>query len=452
MKKTILLIAIAAALAAFISFDKKKEKEREEAQKYEASLLKIEEKDVNSVTLIKGEEDTITYVRAEDDKWRITSPVAAEGDQSAVRSNVSGFVNADIERRVKTTSDKLKNFGLDPAYFEVIIKTGDEREFSLLVGDAAATRGDMFVAFKDSLEVLVTSSNLLTQAEKLLFDLRDKKIAHYEKDDVQQVELTSAEHEIILEKSGEDWTMLKPARVLVDNSRVNSFLNSLKNYSAKSFVRESFSDGAQFGFDEPVLRLILTLGDELSTKEIVIGKKLEDDEEAYFGYESGRSPVFVMRESNKNSMTKEPFYFQDKKIARFDKSEISEIRFSGAYRLTLTNEDTLGWYAYTDSSEKVEDSDMERLFAHFSALNARELAAYSPEDLSAYGLSTPFLAVTLLREGEQVAGFEVGDGVDSDRYIRSSAYPFIYKSSISQVNRVTEWLEDLFASEESEPL
>ena len=452
MKKTIILAAIAAALAAFIYSDIEKGKEREEAEEYESSLLKIEQDDVNSITLIKWEGDTIVYVRAENDKWRITSPVVTEGDQSAVRSNVSGFVNADIKRRLRTTAAKLKNFGLDPAAMEVIIETGDDRKINLLVGDKAATRGDMFVAFKDSLQVLVTSSNILTLADKSLFDLRDKKIAHYEKDDVKRVEIVSQQYDIVLEKSGDEWIMLKPGGILVDNSRVDSFLNSLKNYSAKSFAQESFSDGAQFGFDKPVLKLNLMLGDELSTKKIVIGKQLEDDDEAHYGYESGRSPVFVVRESNRESMTKEPFYFQDKKIARFDKSEITEIRFSGAYQVTLTKEDTIGWYAFTDSSIKVEDSDMDRLFSHFSALNVRELATYSPEDLIAYGLSSPFLAVSLLREGEQVAGFEVGDGVDSDRYVRSSAYPFIYKSSVSQVDRILEWLKEFFDPEESLPL
>ena len=213
MKKTIILAAIAAALAAFIYSDIEKGKEREEAEEYESSLLKIEQDDVNSITLIKWEGDTIVYVRAENDKWRITSPVVTEGDQSAVRSNVSGFVNADIKRRLRTTAAKLKNFGLDPAAVEVIIETGDDRKINLLVGDKAATRGDMFVAFKDSLQVLVTSSNILTLADKSLFDLRDKKIAHYEKDDVKRVEIVSQQYDIVLEKSGDEWIMLKPGGV-----------------------------------------------------------------------------------------------------------------------------------------------------------------------------------------------------------------------------------------------
>lgn len=122
MKKTITLVAIAVALAVFIAIDKKKGEEREETQKYEASLLKIEEKEINSVILVKGTGDTIAYFRSENDNWRITSPVSTEGDQSAVRGNVGGFVNADIKRRLTTTPDKLKNFGLDPAAAEVIIR------------------------------------------------------------------------------------------------------------------------------------------------------------------------------------------------------------------------------------------------------------------------------------------------------------------------------------------
>lgn len=64
MKKTVILLGIFLALLAFVYFYEYKggltrEKAREEA----SSLLKMDEDDVESVTLIRAGGDTLAYVR-----------------------------------------------------------------------------------------------------------------------------------------------------------------------------------------------------------------------------------------------------------------------------------------------------------------------------------------------------------------------------------------------------
>jgi len=461
MKKTIILFILFLALAVFVYFyEYKGSQEREKVEELKASLLKIERDEIESVTLIRSEEDTITYIREEADNWRIVSPVKTEADKSAVSGNINAFINAKIKRRLETGSGRLKNFGLDPPVAEVVIKSRDSHIIHIHIGDETPIRGDLFVTIfsdlasqqRDSVEILVTAKNVYDQTQKSLFTLRDKKIAHFDDNQVRKMELISPEGEIILEKSSGEWIMAKPSGVPVDGSRVKTFLSSIKNYSVKEFVQEHFVDRKSYGFDEAVVKLILSLGEERAIKEIVIGDKKEDDE-SFYGYESGRSPLFLVRESTQGSLSKSPFYFQDKKIVKFEGNDITGIRFSGNYRMILTKEDTLGWYAYSDSSVKVEDSQMNRLFSRFRSLNARELVTYKPENLYDYGLSEgalqniPFLEVVLAKGELEVGGFTIGDTVKNDRYIKSQQFPFVYLISTSQVERLTEWLDEVFNSD-----
>ncbi|MEE9167688.1 MAG: DUF4340 domain-containing protein [Candidatus Neomarinimicrobiota bacterium] len=458
MKKTLSLLFIFVTLAVFVYFyEYKGGQEREKADEIRASLLKLVEDDIESVTLSGGEDnDTITYLREDPDNWRIVSPVMTEAEISAVKGNISAFMNAKISRRLAVRKEKLQDFGLNPPAARVTIKTKENKSIELIVGDEAPTRGGLFVSVgeatlsatqPDTVEVFVTGTNVLSQARKSLFDLRDKKIAHFDNDKVRKVELTSPEGGVTLEKSGDKWVMLLPVAARVDDSRVKSFLTSTTNYSAKEFVSERLEDRKTYGFDHPTVELILSLGDERSTKEIVIGDEGENDKE-FYGYESGRSPVFLIREPTKKGLSKAPFYFQDKKIIRFREEEISRIRFSGSHQVTLTKEDTLGWYAYGDSTVEVEKSQIDGLFSRLRGLGAKEIVSYSPRDLATYGLSekpyagVPHLEAVLADSAGDVAGFAVGDTVENDRYIKSRDYPFIYLISGSQVERLTDWLEE----------
>jgi len=460
MKKTLILFFIFLILVVFVYFyEYKGGQEREKVEELKASLLKIENEKIESVTLIRSEQDTISYVRSDENNWQIIVPVLTEAEKSTVSGNISAFTNAKIKRRLLTSSDKLRNFGLSPPIAEVIIKSRENRTIHLFIGDEAATRGDLFVFFpgdltseqKDSIEVLVTTTNIHNQTQKSLFDLRDKKIIHFDENQVRKMELISSEGEIILEKSGNNWEMVKPQGVPLDDSRVTSFFSSIKNYTAIEFVQEHLEDKEVFGFFEPDVKLTLSLGEERSIKEIIIGDKKEG-EESFYGYESGRSSVFLIRESTKSGLAKSPFYYQDKKLLKFEDDEVTDIRFEGTYQLTLSKKDTLGWYAFSDSSVEVSGSQMDQLFSRLRGLNARELVTYKPENLDEFGLSKgvsqiPFLEALIVKDDMEIGGIAVGDTVGNDRYIKNEEFPSVYLISTSQVNRLTDWLDEVIEME-----
>ena len=449
MKKTLILAGIAGALGAFVFFyEIEGGKKREEAEQYETSLIKMERDEIQSVTLIQQEGEIIRYER-DGESWEITEPVRTGVEESVINGNHSAFANATIQRTLDTTPDKMKNFGLEPTHAEVILESNEGTKVELLIGDEAPTRGDLFVAFRDSSAVFITSDDLKTQAEKTLFDLRDKKIAHYEKDEVRRIEVVTDDHTIIIEKSAEEWEMKTPD-LPVEESRVNSFLTSVRNYSATGFEAESFDDGAEYGFDNPEVKMTLSLGEEMASKEVTIGSAVdaESDDPEYHGYESGLPAVFVIRESTKNNLGRDPFYFQDKRLARFDKEALTEIRISGAYQITLAPQDTLGWYVHADSSFKVEDSDLRRLTTAVDGVNAAELVAEASDDKGSYGLKIPFLEVVVTDSLGVSAGFTIGDAdEDNDRYASSRGSDRVYLVRLSQVERITEWIEEILGTE-----
>ncbi len=452
MKKTLILAGIAGALGAFVFFyEIEGGKKREEAEQYQSSLIKMDRDDIQAVTLIQEGGEIIRYQRT-GDSWEITEPVRTGVEESAVNGNHSAFANAIIQRTHDTAPDKQKNFSLEPARVEVILESKEGRKVELLIGDEAPTRGDLFVSFRDSNSVFITSDDVKTQAEKTLFDLRDKKIAHYEKDDVRRIEIVSRDHTIVIEKTGDEWEMKTPD-LPVEESRVSSFLTSLTNYSAKAFTAESFSDEDEYGFDKPEVKVTLSLGQEMASKEITIGGVVdeESDDPEYHGYESGLPAVFIIRESTKINLRRDPFYFQDKQLARFNKEALTEIHISGAYQITLAPQDTLGWYVHADTSFKIDDSDFSRLISAIDGIIAAELVVDMPDDKGNYGLKIPFLEVVLKDSLGISTGFSIGDpDDDNDRYASSQGSNRIYLVRLSQIERITDWIEEILGTDDDQ--
>tara|TARA_B100000315_G_scaffold260490_1_gene322325 strand:- start:5518 stop:6861 length:1344 start_codon:yes stop_codon:yes gene_type:complete len=443
-KKTLLLFAAFLLLGSFVYFvEIKGGEEKEKKEELAASLFKVKQQNIESVTLLRNGYDTLTFTN-KDNNWQITQPVETEGEATPITASLSAFADATIKRRITSLPEKLVEFGLNPPKAEVIIYTKYLEDRHVLIGNETPTRGDVFAAYKDSSTVFVVPSNVKTEAEKPLFDLRDKKIAHFETADVNHVKLNSGSGVIELLKSGGNWIMVNPEGVPVDNSRVNSFLNSLKNYSATEFVDEFSTDLGKYGLNEATISISLTLGDEKSTKEIMVGNPAED-EESFYCYESGRNPVFLIRESTKSSMEKEQFYFQDKKLAKFEKETITEIRFSGAYQLTLLKEDTI-WYSHGDSSFSVRGSQMKKLFSSLKNLNAKNVVTYEPENESNYGFDVPFLELNLSEGDNPISTVIIGDAAEKDRYIKNNRFPFVYTISVSQIEQITKWLDEQMGS------
>ena len=68
MKKILILAGIAGGLGAFVYFyEIEGSKQREIAEEFETSLIKIEREDIQSVTLIQKEGEIIKYERSGDD-------------------------------------------------------------------------------------------------------------------------------------------------------------------------------------------------------------------------------------------------------------------------------------------------------------------------------------------------------------------------------------------------
>ena len=443
MKRIFVLLFVAISLGLFVFiYEIEGDKKRKQKKEYNESLFKLNNNDIKLVRL-KNKSQTIQYEK-NDNSWNITQPINLEVDKNIIDSQISVFLNSKIKRIIgQVDENKLKNYGLGSSNIELHIETFNGLKINYEIGDESATKGDLFVFDKDSNSVILSSNELKVQTQKTLFELRDKKIIHFDKSNVNQISIITEDDSIIIkneDKINQLWKITSHD-LNGDNSQIDNYLSSLNRYTAVDFIDNPEKNEKSY-LKNSQISIVLNLEPNRNSKTLTIGEsKISNSDTVHYGFESGKSNIFLISNNDKKSLMKDSFYFQDKKLVDYDENNINEINIMGAYQLSVMNEDSLGWYISSDSTIKLDKVDMNRLFSAINGIQAVELVKSKNQD--SFGINEPFIEVLFNDSENNKKGFIIGNSDNNlNRYVKSNAANKIYKATNNSIERLTNLINE----------
>ena len=444
MKRIFVLLFVAISLGLFVFiYEIEGDKKRKQKKEYNESLFKLNNNDIKLVRL-KNKSQIIQYEK-NDNSWNITQPINLEVDKNIIDSQISVFLNSKIKRIIgQVDENKLKNYGLGSSNIELYIETFNGLKINYEIGDESATKGDLFVFDKDSNSVILSSNELKVQTQKTLFELRDKKIIHFDKSNVNQISIITEDDSIIIkneDKINQLWKITSHD-LNGDNSQIDNYLSSLNRYTAVDFIDNPEKNEKSY-LKNSQISIVLNLEPNRNSKTLTIGEsKISNSDTVHYGFESGKSNIFLISNNDKKSLMKDSFYFQDKKLVDYDENNINEINIMGAYQLSVMNEDSLGWYISSDSTIKLDKVDMNRLFSAINGIQAVELVKSKNQD--SFGINEPFIEVLFNDSENNKKGFIIGNSDNNlNRYVKSNAANKIYKATNNSIERLTNLINEL---------
>ena len=443
MKRIFVLLFVAISLGLFVFiYEIEGDKKRKQKKEYNESLFKLNNNDIKLVRL-KNKSQTIQYEK-NDNSWNITQPINLEVDKNIIDSQISVFLNSKVKRIIgQVDENKLKNYGLGSSNIELYIETFNGLKINYEIGDESATKGDLFVFDKDSNYVILSSNELKVQSQKTLFELRDKKIIHFDKSNVNQISIITEDDSIIIkneDKINQLWKITSHD-LNGDNSQIDNYLSSLNRYTAVDFIDNPEKNEKSY-LKNSQISIVLNLEPNRNSKTLTIGEsKISNSDTVHYGFESGKSNIFLISNNDKKSLMKDSFYFQDKKLVDYDENNINEINIMGAYQLSVINEDSLGWYISSDSTIKLDKVDMNRLFSAINGIQAVELVKSKNQD--SFGINEPFIEVLFNDSENNKKGFIIGNSDNNlNRYVKSNAANKIYKATNNSIERLTNLINE----------
>jgi len=414
-KSTLLVFLIFIGLASWFYFQEiKGGKKREEAKERASKLLLFEKGDVQSLRL--RNEKGVVFCERDSNEWKITAPVETPGDRSAIDGLLRQLERARIERVVEEAPSSLEEFGLKEPKVEVELAYRGGKKDTLWVGDKNPTNSFVYVRRNGQRRVLLTPSGLLSALQKKLYDLRDKRVLAFKRDDVKQLTLTRGRKSLVCEVADHGWKLKEPLEAKGDRSAINGILSSLQSARAKEFVSEKPKNLAQYGLKHPQIKVDLLLGEERAKKTLLIGKKKD---KRFYAKDESRPPVFLVDSYLVDKLKKEPFDLRDKTVVEFDRDKVDKVKIRYGEQLITCQKDTSGgWTMSEPDSAQVKKWKISGLFSNLSGLRAKKFPPPTKR-LAKYGLKSPQGEIILYQGGKELCWVQWGKKVDDLVYLRN---------------------------------
>jgi hypothetical protein len=241
------------------------------------AVVSIDREKVDSLDVTAGGK-TIQLAKTDDD-WKLTKPIAARADNSAVAAVLMPIETAQMKSIVTEDPSPadLKKYGLDKPAVTVAFGVGGAVT-TLAVGGTADDK-TLYARNMSKSTVMTIDSSLLDDLKKSVDDFRVRSAFEFRSFNATHVEIASGKDKLVLERvkgqgdNPEDkWRRLTPNAGFADKTKVETLLTGLADITLTSFV----DSAAKTGVNAPVMVVDASFDDGKKQERVTFGKSGDD--------------------------------------------------------------------------------------------------------------------------------------------------------------------------------
>jgi hypothetical protein len=240
-------------------------------------------------------------VHKDDWQWRIVEPHDAAADAAGVTKIVNGL--ASLRARRIISKGRLEQYGLDRPDVKVVAEVSPPKPPTTTQAAPAvpAEPEKHEVAFsrqENKVYAVLAGKELVYEVSSSVYDnlvaeLHDRKVMRFSPLQVALFKIAGKAGEMEFAKDGEQWSYVLDEFVQLDKEKVDTYLRELRTMDAQRFVDLSVTDVAQYGLDEPAMRVDVTLENGSMSSLLVSAVGPKDAGERY-AMVDGQDQVFVI--------------------------------------------------------------------------------------------------------------------------------------------------------------
>lgn len=367
---------------------------------------------------VKTETQQLT-LQKDGEQWTITEPIKGWADKDAVERMLKAV--AELKPTGKRTSKDVNvkdpKFGLDKPAVTATLSVG-QKTFTVQLGAMTANGSEYFAKIDNRDEVYFVPASLQSDLAQSPDLLRDKTLAHFEKEAVQSVTLQYPDRVVSIEKRGTDekpqWYLTKPYEAKADEFSAKQLAEKLAGLKADGFAQEPAPAGSNYGFDKPVVKATVTTKDN-KQYVITIGATTQGPPpsaapgapppsgsgEVVYAQLEGRPEVLLLPSTQANELKKTDMELRDKRILELDKANVTELRVERKDGLSFTVRRLAdGWQLSAPTAGRAKSTKVDDILWDLSELEAREFLGQQ-QDLKPYGLALPDTIITATLRGQK---------------------------------------------------
>jgi len=211
------------------------------------SIARVKQSEVKELKL--NNTQGFVHLTKEGDDWKILSPREVSADNIPVNALIKKFENGIVKSVISENMDNPRTFNLENPRYTIDFYLGEGRAhkqiiMSGLVNNTSNVKED------SRPQVMTVDSSFIGDIDKSFFDLRDKKIAAFDKNVVDSVVVSQGDSTLYFVKDTSSTWMLTGLQK-VKNWKMDSFLNTINNLQAEKFLLEVVKSTTRYGLNRP---------------------------------------------------------------------------------------------------------------------------------------------------------------------------------------------------------
>jgi hypothetical protein len=433
-RRLLVLTGVVVLLFAFIFLFERKMPTTGERQQKGELYWDLPENQVESIRLERGNE-TVELAK-QGDNWRLVRPEAYPADSFAVSDLSSQLADLKKPEGESSAEGKPEDYGLAKPSAKATFVWKDPKtparkesrtlEFGLDIPGMELTAARV----AGTSRILFVHASVAAAVRKPADDFKSKEVFGGSSVDVSGVDVARGRGRLTLAKKGGIWWLEQPISDLADRDTADRLANDLSSLRVTEFVpRAQAADLSALGLAPPVYRVTLTDA-KGGGRTLDLGSTRSDGNSVYGAHEG---QVFTVPNSIVDDLSKEVESFRDKRLVRFERSEVAGISTSSRGKGHVFGRQQAGWSvdgramlasAADDLMTAILDLESKSLVddAPLTALAARpaeaeieiRLSAGPPWKISLYPFRGDLAAVVSRRPGAfAVAGDAAGKLLDA---------------------------------------
>ena len=414
-KTNIAIGAVFVVLLAFVYFYEIKggEERRQEAEKSK-QLFVFQDDDAQRLELLRGD-DALVLAKGTGG-WNLSAPMTDGADQEAVERYLRNLLECEREKVVvdsaAASAEQAAQYGLDAPRLKVRLQTEDGAEQVVAFGADSPTDRFTYAQLQgDNPEIFVVRAWRFDNLDKRAFDLRDRRVLAFAKDEVMQVQRWGASGAAVLARAELGWQMREPVVARADADAVDGLLDKIDQAEIEAFVAENPDTTAlaSYGLGEGTsqVEIALLVGADRAEKRLAIGGA--DEQGRWFARDASRPQVFLVDSTLVQELTKGISDLRDKEPLRFEREQVQRIVLTrGTATAFAADKDTSGvWHLSEPMGRDAKSWKINSLLSDLDQLEVEDFA----EELPAEAASA--FSIELHGEGQALltARFSVAAGI-----------------------------------------
>lgn len=302
-KKTVFWVITLVALAGgFYLFDERVE-DVNKANEASLRLFPFEPQDLQAFWIKSRADGLRARLVKEDNTWWLKKPLQAKADGQFIEKFLTNIVKArkDAVLFENPQPAKLEELGLVTAELEMGFETSAGTTV-IQFGHKGPTHNIAYARFLDDPKVYRIHSDVKKEADKRVYDLRDKTILDFDPLKLSRLDMQRKDRDnIVIEHHMGRWNMLQPHSTKAAMTKVLETLYKIKNSQVKAFISEKPDDLKHYGLETPRIKLTILEQEKNKVQQVLVGAK-DRTRRGYYARANKSEAVFLIEETLVNSL------------------------------------------------------------------------------------------------------------------------------------------------------